>query len=286
MASHVEPLPKVGPRRRSHSGRPLIGVGVGLLVLAGLCFSVHNRNSDYLMQATAFIFDGPGDEEGKAIALAHFVAIAGAQPVDPDSASFMAQLEHRLPLETSPVTVLQEGFAFPDAFRYGPCGQLSRTIRAVAWLRHIPSHKVLLGSGGNEHAMVSLYANGAFRLFDPTYDFHWTNRSGHVATLEEVRGDTAIFAQIYRKVPGYPYKFDDATYLRWSRLGLPGKWIKAGLTAVMGADWVANLDTPKLYERPWWGYAWISTIAALACIASGLARIRARERSAVSSPAN
>ena len=244
-----------------------------LLVVATVCFSIHNWNSNYLMRESAFIFDGPGDEESKAIALAHFVALAGARPVDPDSASFIARLEHLLPLETSPVTVLKDGYAFPDAQRYGPCGQLSRTIRAVAWLRHIPSHKVLSGTGANEHAMVSLYVNGAHRLFDPTFDFYWTNRSGHVASIQEVRGDTAIFAQIYRKVPNYPYKLDDASYLRWSRLGPPGVWIKAALTAIMGASWVENLDTPKVYERPWWGYGWIITIAALACIGSGFSLI-------------
>lgn len=201
--------------------------------------------------------------------------------MDPDSASFIARLEHLLPLETSPVTVLQDGFAFPDAHRFGPCGQLSRTIRAVAWLRHIRSHKVLLGTGAGEHAMVSLYANGAFRLFDPTFDFYWTNRSGHVATLEEVRGDTAIFAQIYRRVPDYPYRLGDASYFRWSRLGQPGVWIKTGLTAIMGASWVENLDTPKVYERPWWGYAWFTTIGAVACIGLGLSRIRRREHAGV-----
>jgi hypothetical protein len=265
-------------RRRSLAARALVALGVLLLVTAGLCFYIHLRNNSYLLRSTDFIFDRPGDDESKAIALAHFVAVEAAQGVDPDSASLVAKFERALPLELSPVTVLKEGFAFPDAKRYGPCGQMSRTVRAVAWLRHIPSHKVLMGTGPDEHAMVALYVNGAYRLFDPTYDFYWTNRSGHVASIEEVRSDTAIFAQVYRKVPDYRYNLSDASYLRWSRLGRPGAWAKSALTAIMGRAWVENLDTPKLYERPWWGYAWINLVGAVGCLGLGLVWIRRSER--------
>ncbi|MFI5281152.1 MAG: hypothetical protein ACHQU1_11685 [Gemmatimonadales bacterium] len=240
-----------------------------IFAVAAACFTIHIRNNLFLLHATAFIFDPPGDPESKAKALAHYVAIAGNQPVDPDSASFGARLEHELPLELSPVTVLKEGFAFPDANRFGPCGQLVRTVRSVAWLRDIPSHKVLMGTGDKEHAMVALYVNGAYRLFDPTYDFYWTDRSGHVASIDSVRADTAIFAQIYRKVPDYPFDLHDASYLRWSRLGRPGALVRAALVRLMGERWVAGLDTPKVYERPWFGYGWVSLVAALVCLAWG-----------------
>ena len=262
------------------AGRLLVGAGLLLLVMAGICYSIHLRNDRYLLRATAFIFDGPGDDESKAKALSHFVALNATEPADPDSASLIARVEHRLPLELSPVTVLKEGFAFPDAKRYGPCGQMSRTIRAVAWLRHIRSHKVLLGTGAGEHAMVALYVDGAFRLFDPTYDFYWTDSTGHVATIDEVRRDTAIFAQVFRKVPGYPYRLDDATYFRWSRLGRPGAWLKSALTAVMGRAWVEGLDTPKLYERPWWGYTVVNLFGAIFLIALGLSRFGRRNGAA------
>jgi hypothetical protein len=243
------------------------GLGALLLIAAAGCFAMHIRNSFYLERVTAFIFDGPGDAEAKAKELAHFVALQGTRPVDPASASFVARLEHRLPLELSPVTVLKEGFAFPDARRCGPCGQMCRTIRAAAWLWRIPSHKVLLGTGAGEHSMVALYANGAYRLFDPTFDFYWTDRGGHVATIEEVRDDPGIFAQVYRRFPHYPYRLDGATYFRWSRLGPPGRWLRFALTAVMGQSWVAKLDTPKLYERPWWGYGWLCTMGGVLCAA-------------------
>jgi hypothetical protein len=252
-------------------------VGALLLVASGVCFTLHAQNNIYLLRQTAFIFDGPGDDESKAIALAHFVATHGSQPVDPESASIVARFERSLPLAISPGTVLREGYAFPDAFRFGPCGQLSRTIRAVAWLRQIPSHKVLLGTGAGEHAMVALYVHGAYRLFDPTFDFYWTDRSGHVASVEDVRNDPEIFAQVFRKVPHYPYRLDDASYFRWSRLGSAGGWIKQALTAVRGPEWVANLDTPKLYDRPWWGYGWVNATSGVLLLGVGLARTRRRE---------
>jgi hypothetical protein len=256
----------------------LLGVGVCLLAVAVGCFTIHTHNSRYLLEATDFIFNGPGDDESKAKALVHFVATQSSDTVDPQSASLLVKIEHTLPLELSPVTVLKEGANFPDARRYGSCGQLSRTVRAVAWLRHIPSHKVLMGTGAKEHAMVALYVNGRYRLFDPTYDFYWTDSTGHVASIEDVRGDTAIFAQIYRKVPDYAYNLSDASYLRWSRLGPLAVPLKSALTAVMGAAWVENIDTPKLYERPWYGYGWASLTGSVLCLVLGFTLMKLRGR--------
>jgi hypothetical protein len=256
-------------------GWSLLAAAVALAACSMLCFGIHYRNNVYLLKASAFIFDAPGDDESKAIALAHFVAREGMQAVQMDAASTMARLEHRLPLELSPVTVLKEGFAFTDARRFGPCGQLSRTIRAIALLRHIPAHKVLLDTDGNEHAMVTMSINGADRLFDPTYDFYWTDRSGHVATFDEVRRDPEIFRQIYGKVPWYRYRLDGATFFRWSRLGAPGLWLQRALTSLVGPARVERVDTPVLYDRPWLGYAWVSGIAAVVCLALGVLALRA-----------
>jgi hypothetical protein len=260
-------------------------VGLLLLALSAFCISVHLRNSRYLRLATDDIFAQPGDDESRAIALAHFVAVHGAQAVDPDSASLTAKLEHSLPLELSPVTVLKEGFAFPGARRFGACGQLSRTIRAVGWLHGIRSHKVLMGEGKFEHAMVALDVDGGYRLFDPTFDFYWRNAAGHVATVDEVRSDPTIFAQIYERYPNYPYNLSDATYFNWRRLGVPGRWIKRALESVLGTERVANFDTPMLYDRPWWGYTWTTFTLGLACLlAWGAVRRTRRERAPASAP--
>lgn len=240
-----------------------------LAIVSAYCYEIHRQNDRYLLKASAFIFDGPGDDESKAIALSHFVAMEGMQAVASDSASMMARIEHRLPLELSPVTVLREGFAFRDAHRFGPCGQLTRTIHAIADLRHITSHKVLIETDGKEHVLVTLAVGGADLLFDPTFDFYWRNRSGHVASIDEVQSDTAIFAQIYRKVPWYPYRLNDIAYFRWSRLGAPGRWLRRGLSAVLGTKRVDKIDTPMLYERPWLGYTWVTAIASLTCLALG-----------------
>lgn len=266
----------IHPARSARPGSRLpavlsIALGVALLLLSAYCSSIHRKNDRYLLNASAFIFDGPGDDESKAIALSHFVAMEGIQAVQADSASTMARIEHSLPLELSPVTVLREGFAFRDAMRFGPCGQLTRTVHAIAVLRHVPSHKVLIETKGQEHAMVTLYARGADRLFDPTFDFYWTNRSGHVASIDEVRNDPEIFAQIYRKVPWYPYRLEDVTYFRWSRLGAPGRWLRRGLSAVLGASRVDHIDTPMLYERPWLGYSYLCAAASLLCLGLGIA---------------
>jgi hypothetical protein len=276
----MRPFPHPRIRRARRTAAIFIGLAVLLLAVAAACFAKHAQNNRYLLEASAFIFDRPGNDEAKAIALAHFVATHGARTVDPDSASLVAKVEHTLPFELSPVTVLKEGFALPDARRFGPCGQLSRTVRAIAWLRRIPSHKVLMGRGPLEHAMVALEVEGRWLLFDPTYDFYWTNASGHVASIAEVRGDPAIFRQIYRKVPNYPYTLADATYFRWSRLGRLGAGLRSALAATIGEARVAEIDTPQLYDRPWWGYAWAAALSGVAALALGLAILgRARWQS-------
>ena len=260
---------------------------MALLIVSAYCNSIHRKNDRYLLQASEFIYQGPGDDESRAIALAHFVTTQGIEAVQSDSASTLARIEHSLPLELSPVTVLREGFAFRDASRFGPCGQLTRTVHAIAVLRHIPSHKVLIETKGQEHAMVTLYARGADRLFDPTFDFYWTDRSGHVASIDEVRNDPEIFAQIYRKVPWYPYRLTDVTYFRWNRLGAPGRWLRSALSAWLGANRVDRIDTPMLYERPWLGYSVLSLVTSIAWLLLGVVALWPRRPaiSTVGSPA-
>ena len=275
----------IGPARFPHLGSRLPAIlcvvaGVALLLASAYCLSIHRKNDRYLLKASAFIYEGPGDDESRAIALSHFVSMEGTQAVESDSASALARIEHSLPLELSPVTVLREGFAFPDAHRFGPCGQLTRTVHAIADLRHIPSHKVLIETRGQEHALVTIQARGADLLFDPTFDFYWTNRSGHVASIDEVRNDPEIFAQIYRKVSWYPYRLDDATYFRWARLGAPGRWVRRGLSAVLGASRVDRIDTPMIYERPWLGYSALCALASFVCLGLGLVGLLPRRRPA------
>ena len=259
----------------------LLALGVVLAVVSAYCYSVHRRNDGWLLNASAVIYDRPGDDESKAIALAHFVAMEGMQSVASDSASMIARIEHHLPLELSPVTVLREGFAFRDAHRFGPCGQLTRTIHAIADLRHITSHKVLIETDGKEHVLVTLAAGGRDLLFDPTFDFYWTNRSGHVASIGEVRNDPEIFAQIYQKIPWYPYRLNDVAYFRWKRLGPPGAWLRRGLSAIFGAKRIDRIDTPMLYERPWLGYFWASGITAFFCLVAAVAGFLPWKRPAV-----
>ena len=65
----------------------LIALGVVLAIVSAYCYEIHRQNDRYLLKASAFIFDGPGDDESKAIALSHFVAMEGMQAVASDSAS-------------------------------------------------------------------------------------------------------------------------------------------------------------------------------------------------------
>jgi hypothetical protein len=240
-------------------------VGVLFLLLSVASFVLVWQDNRYLYKvSSAFYNDGESDADN-AIQLAHYVATTCKNPVDPAKASFRAKLEEWLPLNLSPVTILKEGYGLPYTERFGPCGSMSQAVAALGDQQGVEWRMVMLDMGGNigEHKMVALKVDGEYRLFDPTVDHYWTNKDGGLASVDEIRSDPEIFAQVFEKRADYPYRFDDIQYFRWERLKAPGRWLKRALTAVKGEEWVAQVDTPELIDRPIKGYAWASVVISL-----------------------
>jgi hypothetical protein len=211
----------------------------------------------YLSGVADTIFvDGAGDEQN-CIALMHYVHKTCARHIDMRIASATARFEGELPLGLTPVTILKEGSTLDQAPTAGFCGAMSRVMVALAWQRGIPARRAMVeqgGPGGN-HSMAALWIDGGWRLFDPSIDFTWTNKQGHVATIDEIRADPNVYSQVYVAHSDYRYRFERMFYFRWSRLGVAGRVARRALVGIKGEPWVQEMGTPVLYDRPMLGYA-------------------------------
>jgi hypothetical protein len=135
---------------------------------------------------------------------------------------------------------------------YGPCGTMSRVLLAALWRRGIPARKLQLLPGpdgtGGEHTMVEYRTGNRWNVISPSdSSFVWRNRAGQVATVEEIRRDPQVFAQIYAVRPRWEYRFDAPSNIRWEKLPRP---VRSALRAVLGPERYAKAKTPALYDKP------------------------------------
>ncbi|MEP0765991.1 MAG: hypothetical protein HRF45_05545 [Fimbriimonadia bacterium] len=238
--------------------RTMLAIGLVLLLGTAVCWTkVYFDNRELYRFSQQFFRPGMDTEESLK-ELLHYVAVECKHPVDPAKAHWVAKLEERLPLKLSPVTVLREGYAFPGTERFGECGSMSELIGAIARIRGMPVRMVLLddAAAGGEHKMVSVWHDGGYRLLDPAFDHYWVNEEGRIATIEEVRDNPEIFAQVFQKHEHYPYRLDKPQYFRWSRLGPMEGFARSVVGLFVGAKGVEEMDTPAFIDRPWLGYGW------------------------------
>ncbi len=149
---------------------------------------------------------------------------------------------------------------------------MSRLIGAVARTRGMRVRMVSLGdTAGGEHKMVSVWYDGGYRLLDPAFDHYWVNEKGRIATIEEVRDNPKIFAQVFERHENYPYRMVGVQYFRWSRLGRFEGLARSVVGLFVGPDKLDEVDTPLLVELPWYGYGWACLVMAMPPIAIGWA---------------
>src|SRR5262249_9505561 len=89
---------------------------------------------------------------------------------------------------------------------FGPCGTSSRVILNPLWAPGMPARKLQLlpvpGSGNINHTMVEYRVGARWQVISPSDSaFVWRNHAGQVATVEEIRGDPAVFDQIHAHRP-------------------------------------------------------------------------------------
>jgi hypothetical protein len=238
-------------------------LGVLCAVAAVACTIRVLQDNEYLRSIAARVCVTNNPEQD-AIRLLHFVHRTCENRIDPRTASFTARLESTLPSKLSPVTILKEGFTLDQSPGAGPCAAMSRTMVALAKQHGWEARKVMLSMGGpgGDHCMAAIWIDHDWRLFDPSIDFCWTNRDGHIASIKQIQQDETIFAQVFKVDPDYAYRFDNLVYFRWAKLGPEAAPVKSALAFVTGEEWVANFEVPRAYRRPFMGYGYVSGILA------------------------
>ncbi|GMV38154.1 MAG: hypothetical protein AMXMBFR61_26620 [Fimbriimonadales bacterium] len=244
--------------------RAMLVIGLVLLLGTAVCWTKVYFDNRELYRFSEQFFRPGMDTEDSLKELLHYVAVECKHPVDPEKAHWVAKLEERLPLKLSPLTVLREGYAFPGTERFGECGSMSELIGAVARVRGMKVRMVLLdGPPVGEHKMVSVWHDGGYRLLDPAFDHYWVNEERRIATIEEVRDNPEIFAQVFEKHPNYPYRLVGARYFRWSRLGRFEGFARSVVGLFVGTQGPEEIDTPAFIDRPWLGYGWACLVISL-----------------------
>jgi len=134
----------------------------------------------------------------------------------------------------------------------GPCGTMSRVMIRSLEQVHVASRKLQLlddvnGQGGG-HTMIEYRSNGRWVVLSPSdSSFVWRDHEGRLATVDEIRGDSTIFAQIFTRFPNYPYRFNNTSHIRWAKLPPAGRAVFHWL---LGEKGYRDALTPYLYDRP------------------------------------
>ena len=153
---------------------------------------------------------------------------------------------------SSPVSVQFGMYGLIGQAQLGPCGTMTRVTLDALGHVGVPARKLQLlhdesGTGGG-HTMLEFRSGDRWLVLSPSDDsFVWRRYDGHIATLDEIRADPTIFAQIYKRYPAYPYRFDNPSHIRWAKL--PGP-VQGFFRLILGKRGYDNALTPRLYDQP------------------------------------
>jgi len=192
-----------------------------------------------------------------------------------------AQVESFSFFNVTPAVALRYGtYGFLGQHKEGPCGTMTRIVLNALWELGIPARKLQLDGKVAEqeslswvesyqdairvyhrakqfpndgHTMVEFYHDGAWRVTSPAdHAFAWHTDEGKIATADDIQNDPRIYAQIYQLWPDYPYSDYPYTFVGHSNINwekLPRE-MRVAIKAVMGEQWFAAAQTPRLYDQP------------------------------------
>jgi hypothetical protein len=196
----------------------------------------------------------PNDTDAVVIALSDAIFTRTNNGIEASRLPLYERLESTSFFNVTTAVSLKHGiYGVIGHSQYGPCGTMTRTLLAALWRLRIPARKLqLLGdpttSELDGHTMVEFHSNGRWQVISPSdSSFAWRTADGRIATLEEIQGDSTVFAQVFRPFPRYPYRFDHASHIRWEKLPHAARLF---FRWVLGDKGYRNAYTPSLYDQP------------------------------------
>lgn len=238
--------------------------------LASGWFLIQNRERDALLdvliaQATQGVPRADVDSTVLSLSRAIYAATNRAMPIG--DLPLLERLEVTSGLNVGTSVALKYGiYGLVGEEGIGPCGTMTRILLNACWRLGIPARKLLLLEVPNRqighHTMVEFQSHGRWQVLSPSDNsFVWRSAEGRIATRDEIRADSAVFAQVFERYPRYPYRFDRTSNIRWEKLPLP---VRRAFRAVLGERGYRLAETPRLYDQPRKLFLWTS-LAVLAC---------------------
>jgi hypothetical protein len=153
---------------------------------------------------------------------------------------------------TSSVSLEHGAYGLEGQEHYGPCGTMTRVTLCALDRLGIPARKLHLHDEPSAqdawHTLLEFRSGGRWLVLSPSDSaFVWRTHEGRIATLDEIRADSTIFGEVFERFPGYPYRLDNATHIRWEKLP---RAVRAIFRLVLGREGYENAFTPKLYDQP------------------------------------
>ncbi len=252
----------------------LSSFGLILAIAAAIGFFAASREEDTLLDAflrRALAGLDRSDTTAVVIKLAHEIREHTNRGIAAADLPVYERLESTSPFNMTTAVCLKHGvFGVIGHEPYGQCGPMTRVFLNACWRLGIPARKLHLlpRPGGPEiHTLAEWRSGDRWQVISPSDDFAWRARDGRVATVAEIRADTAVYAQVFRTYPNFPYQFDVSRHVRWEKLPVP---LQAAARVVLGERAFNDMDTPRLYDRPRVLLFAISLAAAIACAALAL----------------
>lgn len=150
---------------------------------------------------------------------------------------------------------------------YGPCGTMTRIVLNSCWRLGIPARKLQLLPGPRSkvtHTLLEFRSGDRWLVISPSdSSFVWRLPDGRIATRDEIREDSTVFAEVYRRFPKYPVRFDHPANIRWEKLPVP---VRGLFRLALGERGYAEAETPRLYDRHRLLFFYVSLIALGLCL--------------------
>jgi hypothetical protein len=223
---------------------------------ASVLFFAKLREEDAVMRA--FLEDATrgvprADPEALALAVARDVHRRTQGAVRAEDLPVYEQFESASLFHVSTGASIRFGmYGLTGQAKVGPCGTMTRvTLDALDRLR-IPARKLQLLADEKQrvegHTMLEFRSGDRWLVLSPSDDaFVWRTPDGRIATLDEIKADPAIFAQVFERFPGYPYRFDGTGHIRWAKLPAP---VRGFFRLALGPKGYEEAQTPRLYDQP------------------------------------
>jgi hypothetical protein len=229
--------------------------GLALALAASAFFAGAARDESRLLDAfieRSLAGVDRSDTTAVVLALAHAIWNETNNGVRPEALPLYDRLESTSPFNMTTAVALRHGaFGVIGHEPYGPCGTMTRIFLNACWRLGIPARKVHLyparPDGPGIHTLAEWRSGARWQAISPSDDFAWRTGDGRVATVEEIRADTAVYAQVMRRNPYFPYRFDDPRHLRLEKLPAV---LRGPARAALGERGVRDLETPRLYDEP------------------------------------